>query len=223
MSRPEQQMSPAAFAPFDGMPGCVGAARDSDLNLLWCNDEYCRVHRRTRESLIGTGIDSLFPRELAEERARLMRPAIDDALVASYLQFSHGYRWLTRVWPLDPSAFGTRGCFVVLKQAGRGFAGSCAGGSPMPLARLGDLGELSALTPRELEVYYHLGVGLTVNEIGVMLDRSPKTIERHLESLHRKMSFTNRAELVRSAVERGVVDFTRDQWEGFIEHRRNAG
>lgn len=215
-------MSPEAFAPFDGFPGVAAAARDANFKLLWCNDQMCAVHGKTRQAMLGTGLDSLFPKELAEERMGLMRPVLENGKSVSYFQFTHGYRWLTRVWSLDQAAFGVPGVFIVLQQASQRAADVGEPSRPLPLARLGDLGELAILTARELEVYYHLAVGLTVNDIGEMLHRSPKTIERHLESLHRKMQFNNRAALVRSAVERGVVGFTPAEWQQFIDQRREA-
>lgn len=215
-------MSPDTFAPFEGFPGCCAAARDTSMRLLWCNDAYCEHHGRSREELMGTTLDAIQAADLARERENLMRPAFEDDQVVTYAQLARGMRWLTRVWPLDPKAFDTKGVFIVLQHANEHRDAKSDAGKAFPLARVGDLGDLNVLTPRELEVFYYLAAGMTVADIGELMHRSPKTVERHLESLHRKMGFRNRAELVRTAVERGVVSFTPEEWAWFVSCKRNA-
>lgn len=215
-------LSPADFEPFSDLPGCLAVARDTEGRLLWCNAQFANAHGRTVDTLRGTPREAISSPALAEERARFETRAMREREAVTYLHFSLGRRWLARVWPLDPKAFGTPGVFVVHKLSSTsGLDGHDESG--VPLARVGDLGELSRLTPRELEVYYHLAKGMTVNEIGEMLDRSPKTVERHLESVHRKMGFGNRAALVRDAVERGVVAFSAGEWLGLTNIPGRAG
>jgi DNA-binding CsgD family transcriptional regulator len=216
-------MSPSAFAPFDGFPGTCAAARDASMKLLWCNDEYCKYHNRSREELLGTNLDSLFTPEMAREREEMIRPVLEEGRIATYAQLSRGARWLTRVWPLDPKAFNTKGVFIVLNQSSVRRDGMSDPAHAVQLARCADLGDLEVLTPREMEVFYYLAAGMTVADIGELMHRSPKTVERHLESLHRKMGFKNRAELVRLAVERGLVQFTAEEWAQFVSRKRDAG
>jgi len=66
------------------------------------------------------------------------------------------------------------------------------------------LGELGKLTARELEVLALLGQGLTVAEIGDVLHRSPKTVDRHRDKLAKKLGGANRVELARIAFEAGL-------------------
>ncbi|TVQ62201.1 MAG: hypothetical protein EA378_07020 [Phycisphaerales bacterium] len=66
------------------------------------------------------------------------------------------------------------------------------------------LGDLDKLTARELEVLALLGQGLTVAEIGEVLHRSPKTVDRHRDKLAKKLGGTNRVELARVAFEAGL-------------------
>ncbi len=216
-----KQMSPKSFEPFDGVPGCAAVALDSSMRILWCNEEFARVHGCTTAQAAGSDLASKIPAPMARERETLVRPALEEGKPVAFVQLDRGIRWLTRVWPLDPDAFGKPGVFMALKQ-GTVRRDPNAPASSLPLAKVGDLGELDALTPRELEVFYHLAAGMTVAEIGDLLHRSPKTVERHLESLHRKMHFKNRAELVREAVERGVTAFTPEEWTWFVNCKRTA-
>lgn len=216
-----QPMSPESFAPFDGMPGCAAVALDASMRVLWCNEEFARTHGSTPDKMVGSDLSAHLPAPMLREREALIRPALEDGQTVSFAQLAQGIRWLTRVFPLDSDAFGKPGVFMVLKQGTVRRSTQSEKGAAIPLAKVGDLGDIDVLTPRELEVFYHLASGMTVAEIGELLHRSPKTVERHLESLHRKLNFRNRAELVRSAVERGVSAFTPEEWSWFVSCKRN--
>jgi DNA-binding NarL/FixJ family response regulator len=62
------------------------------------------------------------------------------------------------------------------------------------------------LTPREQQVLAELVEGLSNGQIGDRLHLSPRTIEKHVSSLFRKTETSNRAELVRFAMDHGFVD-----------------
>jgi DNA-binding NarL/FixJ family response regulator len=61
------------------------------------------------------------------------------------------------------------------------------------------------LTDREKEVLRLLSEGLSNNQIGDKLHLSPRTVEKHVSSLLRKTETSNRAELVRFAMEHHLV------------------
>lgn len=63
-----------------------------------------------------------------------------------------------------------------------------------------------ALTPREREVLDLLATGLSNVQIGDRLHLSPRTIEKYVTALLRKTETTNRAELLRFAIENRLVD-----------------
>lgn len=62
------------------------------------------------------------------------------------------------------------------------------------------------LTHREEQVLQLLATGLSNVDIGTELHLSPRTVEKHVSSLLRKTETNNRAELVRFALERHLVD-----------------
>jgi DNA-binding NarL/FixJ family response regulator len=62
-----------------------------------------------------------------------------------------------------------------------------------------------SLTHRELEVLHHLTRGLTNEEIGKALGRSPETIKSHLKALLRKLGASDRTEAVAIAYQRGLI------------------
>jgi two-component system response regulator NreC len=64
---------------------------------------------------------------------------------------------------------------------------------------------LDELTEREHEVLAHLAEGQTNEEIAEILVISPSTVARHRENIMRKLNLHSRAELVRYAIRRGII------------------
>jgi two-component system response regulator NreC len=64
---------------------------------------------------------------------------------------------------------------------------------------------LDGLTDREREVLTYLAEGTSNEEIAASLVISPKTVERHRENIMRKLNLHSRAELVRYAIRKGII------------------
>jgi len=64
---------------------------------------------------------------------------------------------------------------------------------------------LDGLTPREHEVLTLLADGASNNEIADQLSISPKTVSRHRENIMRKLNLHSRAELVKYAIRKGII------------------
>ena len=64
---------------------------------------------------------------------------------------------------------------------------------------------LDGLTGREQEVLQYLAEGKTNEEIAAALVISPKRVARHRENLMRKLNLHSRAELVRYAIRKGII------------------
>lgn len=65
---------------------------------------------------------------------------------------------------------------------------------------------LDGLTDRDREVLSYLAEGTSNEEIAVSLVISPKTVERHRENIMRKLQLHSRAELVRYAIRKGIIE-----------------
>jgi two-component system response regulator NreC len=70
------------------------------------------------------------------------------------------------------------------------------------------------LTEREFDVLRLLALGHTNAEIAVQLHLSVRTVEAHRARLQRKLSRPSRAELVRYALDRGLLPGTEDPAQG---------
>jgi len=62
------------------------------------------------------------------------------------------------------------------------------------------------LSDRELEVLRLIALGHTNNEIAEQLYLSVRTVESHRAHIQQKLAMTTRSELVRYAIERGLID-----------------
>ena len=213
-------MSPAAFAPLNGLPGVAALARDASWRLLWCNRFYAQLCGMEESELLGTTMAEYMPAELAEEREAQMKPARDHGKLVAYYQLWHGSRWFTRIWPLDPEAYGTRGVFVIIQSMAQDrTVHHHDSAHDATVLSTSEMAELNVLSHRELEVFYHIARGLTSAEIALLLYRSTRTIEQHANQIYKKLGMTSRAQLTKFAVERGIVAFSPEDWSRIIASR----
>jgi DNA-binding NarL/FixJ family response regulator len=73
-------------------------------------------------------------------------------------------------------------------------------------ARSGDATPADPVTPRELQVLKLIAEAHTNDQIAELLTISRKTVERHRENLMRKLGMSDRVELTRYAIRRGLVE-----------------
>jgi LuxR family maltose regulon positive regulatory protein len=62
----------------------------------------------------------------------------------------------------------------------------------------------AGLTPAELRVLRALPAGTTLNRIASEFGKSPKTVERQVQSIYGKLHVSNRAQAVQRARELGI-------------------
>jgi len=73
-------------------------------------------------------------------------------------------------------------------------------------ARRGEPARTDPLTPRELEIVKLIAEAHTNDEIAEMLVISKKTVERHRANILEKLGMSDRVELTRYAIRRGLVE-----------------
>jgi two-component system response regulator NreC len=67
-------------------------------------------------------------------------------------------------------------------------------------------GKYQRLTPREREVLFMIGEGRSDKEIAEQLIISPNTVQSHRWHIMEKLDLHNRAELIKYAIRRGLID-----------------
>ena len=65
---------------------------------------------------------------------------------------------------------------------------------------------LSALTPREREVFQLLAIGKANKDVASVLELSVGTVKKHRENLQRKLNCHSAAELARLAIREALLD-----------------
>jgi DNA-binding NarL/FixJ family response regulator len=72
-------------------------------------------------------------------------------------------------------------------------------------ALVGEVDDVAALSPRELEVLQLLSLGYVNKEIALRLQITPATVSSHIKNLYRKLAVHSRVQMVRSAQARGLL------------------
>jgi DNA-binding NarL/FixJ family response regulator len=67
-------------------------------------------------------------------------------------------------------------------------------------------GSLSRLSPRELQVFRHMTLGLSPREISGHLGISHKTVETHRSNLLKKLGLHKMTDLIRLAIREGLIE-----------------
>jgi DNA-binding NarL/FixJ family response regulator len=65
---------------------------------------------------------------------------------------------------------------------------------------------MDGLTPREHEVLTYLAEGASNDEIAGVLNISVNTVMRHRENIMQKLNLHSRAELVKYAIRKGLIE-----------------
>jgi DNA-binding CsgD family transcriptional regulator len=210
----KSRLGPSDFAPILDMPRYCVLARDTSMRLLWCNEQYSQILNTTVEKLIGSHLRENMEPVAADERQASHDIVMTTEISRQFSELRHGWRFITRAWPLERSAFNANGIIVAL------FPSSAALPEDAPFCALPDFGDLAILSRRELDVLYHLSRGLNGPEIAEYLHRSEHTVRDHIKSIHGKLRVHHRGALVRLAIERGLQGFTPTQWAMIIKNHR---
>lgn len=171
------------------------------------------------ESVVGKSLLDLSPQSWAEERIQFLKLAIEKEHPILVTEILVGTRFCSTVSPIKVDDQGKSDwmLLVTVEQI-----------TPTELQRLRDrctpdqlfnvkvhdLGRLSILSPRELEVLALMGQGLRQKQIAERLHRSVSTIDRHRERIGEKLNIADRVELVGLAREAAL--------ETTDAHRLNA-
>lgn len=170
----------------------------------------------TPDSVISRNLTELTPKPWALERIKYMELAVERDRPLTVLEILGGSKLSSTMSPIKlghESPFGTVLLITVETVTPLKLRWLRSTRDPEDLidADVIDLGRLSVLTPRELEVLALMGEGHRQKQIAEMLHRSVSTIDRHRERIGDKLGITDRIELVGLAREAAleVSDATR--------------
>lgn len=170
----------------------------------------------TVESVKGMNFLDMAPKEWALERIEFMKLAIERKHPLLVIEVLDGTRLCSTISPIEiPWEDDSQWILLFTVEQITPMKLQWLRKTKLPEelidAKFIDLGPLSALTPRELEVLALMGHGLRQKQIAEKLHRSVSTIDRHRERIGEKLGITDRIDLVAMAREAAleVVDATR--------------
>ena len=191
---------------------CIVAILDRELEVLEASPNACTFLDLPEDEVVGSKFRDLLPAPVRDERFAIAQQVIRAGHPARLVGMVRGVWLYTTYRPILDTEGAVGGMMICSTLAGRT---PVQGSSTMVIhAHTHDLGRLSVLSRRELEVLRMLGRGKSLTDIAKKLYRSQRTIESHRRSLGSKLGVRTSPELARLAVEAGLcwiepADFTR--------------
>ena len=188
-----------------GAPAVVGDPFSG--TVLWANDGYAALYGKgaAAADLPGRMLVDLTNDDAAAERVALCRDVIRLGKPRLVRDLWNGRAMCVTVRPIPAWDDAPNGAVLAVFRPvwpeQPGVEAMCASTQVM---RTVDLGPLSELSKRELEVLALIGEGLTNAQIAARLHRTAKTIEAHRTSLAAKLGVTTRVELAAVAARAGL-------------------
>lgn len=176
-------------------------------STIYCNDAMAR-HFHGPQALgkhfTGVKWEDFYPEAWIKERLAVIKKVEESDRPVLLRSVWRGKQLLSYIRKIEG---GANGRFLVItravaKQDGINFAAN--GSFEIVEANVVNLGELNVLSPRELEVLALLGQGLSLKEIAAHLGRSIKTVEKHRQSIGKKLHAEDRVKLAAIAHEAGL-------------------
>lgn len=204
-SPPAQTPEPAAvWQALTIDSGSAVAIVDEDGLVRYGNAAFDRMLGLDAGSATGRLMSEVLPAAIAEERLAVVRD-VAARTHARTIQGMINAAWRhTTVRPLGSGPDGKSTVLIVCTQ-GAEVGTHSEDGTPFPTAQTHDLGSLTTLTTRELEILKLIAMGHSTADIAKQLHRSVKTIEWHRVALGNKLGVTNRVELAHIAIRAGLV------------------
>lgn len=171
----------------------------------------------------GRTLSDLYGRGFAGERVQLLREAAQTGGPVVFSSMANGvlYRATYRYLSSEALVVGV-GCRASVLAESPGTIEWRA----LRRAAYNDLGPLSVLTERELELLHHIGMGRGSEEAAALMHRSTRTVEWHRASLGDKLACTNRVQLARVAIRAGLtaidVPFVHELFQSGRQTRKKA-
>jgi DNA-binding CsgD family transcriptional regulator len=177
---------------------------DAKATILYANVRALAELKLPMQEVLGKCYCDFFAPEFAAERLGYFQRVAETGTPIVIDHTFGGCRRRTSVRPFSPDASGTPRLLMVCRPAFDHDPAEVTN-AEMVRAKNNDLGALSSLTPRELEILYLIGQGLATADIAKQLHRSEKTVEWHRVSLGNKLGVSNRVELARIAIRCGLL------------------
>lgn len=190
--------SPETWLALAQTPGVGVSITDAQGNLLFVNDTSLVLFSGSSDiDYQGKKIADFHPPEFVAERLAMIAEVLKKNKPLSIRHILNGKPISSTVWPIrDKTPPFNRALVISRPGPSQEVESQIPNNIETFDTEYVDLGPLNVLTRREVEVLVLLGHGMSVPRAAAILHRSPKTIERHKESIGKKLSLHGQAELV---------------------------
>ena len=171
--------------------------------IVWMNRRACRVffdEKTDPKEVVGETISHLFPMQMVRERRKIFRRVVASGEPAIVRSIWRGVQTISLVFPVADGEH-DRIVAVTRQQSGQPLTED---GLPMIYTDTIDLGELSALHPREIVVLAMLGERMRPDEIAEHLHTSPHTVRAQVRSIKNKLKARSNLDLAGIAYHAGL-------------------
>lgn len=184
-------------------PGTGFSLIDAEGTVTYANERAAYLFlRSTPDEVIGRSLLNLYGKQWAEERMRVLEHMRETGKPVLLRHIRNGVQIQSTIRLLT-SHDEQHTTYLVLTVEGEHDPAD-PGHFEILESEFVHLGPLGSLTKREMEVLALVGHGLTTIEIGRALHRSPRTIERHCDSIRRKLDGANRVQMAAFATRAGL-------------------
>lgn len=169
----------------------------------------------------GRRLADLCPSGAAAERADQAHQALDSNSPVRYFEALAGMRCQTTVAPVPAEHGGDRATvYMTVRPASAAALRFVGRADSIPTLRTPIFGCWDRMTAVELEVFRHIGLELTNDEIAKAMNRSRRAIEWHTRNLLRKLGVGTRLGVFCAAYGAGIGEFTTEEWAAIVANRR---
>lgn len=198
---------------FVRTPGIGVGLTNTNGDLLFLNEQEMQLFEgRTDVDYHGKNLRDFYNNQFVDERLKMIRQVAETKRPAVFSHIFDGRRIQSTIWPITDADPPHDRVLVVSRQVRGGKDGIQTDFDKYESEYI-DLGRLDVLSPRELEVLVLLGHGQSIPEVAKILHRSQKTIEKHRESIGRKLAVRSQSEIVRIVWDAGleISDITKQR------------
>lgn len=204
MSESYNRSEAKVFDRFAAIPGLGVGLLEADGTIVYINDTAARMYGGgTVEEHTGRRLGELYPPEWAAEKVSLLQRVIEtnERLVVRYIW--GGKRFEVQYQKIEGDGDAPTRVLLTVRE---GITDDELIPDDFKVVTTGtaNFGPLSVLSPRELEVLALIGQGKSAKVIGELLELSPRTVERHRDSIGKKLDKHDRVSLALVAQAAGL-------------------
>lgn len=205
MSQSEAPVSLSPRAIWDLLVQDSGAGVmicDTSGKLAYVNDRFAKyINHPSAATVSGKMIHEIYPEQAAAERLAIIRRAANERRPLVVESVWNGVAFQSILRPLSLMGGDPNTVACIVRHQPKPAVDDIPASVERIHIRSNNLGPLSTLTMRELELLALIGEGLSSQDIAKKISRSIKTVEAHRASLGKKLGVASRVALARIAAE----------------------